>query len=218
MSVELGKRPKLKVHQENKTMDFNLKDKFQSGFSSIDGLSRNLPPQVQKTLLYTGISLAVLGVSLAVLVGIQRGKEEAAFDDQAKELDRKALFLEDIERNYNRKRRSIRYGDPDLSLTEKSSQLEIDRYEREKPKGGLLQESNLPEGKDPLRDGRREGVGTPKLPTESDQLPTEDRIKMPDRNPEDPGIVSPERNSVDQDRPALVKPPKNNSKGTPEPR
>lgn len=204
-------------------MDLNLKDKLQSGFSSIDSVSRNLPPQVQKTFLYTGISLAVLGVSLAALIGIQRGKEGAAFDDQAKELDRKALFLEDIERNYNRKRKSIRYGDPNLSLTEESSQLEIDRYEREKPKDGLLQESNIPEGKDPLRDGRREGVGTPKLPTESDVLPTEDRIKTPEpnRNLDDPGIISPERgngNSRNQERPNLMKPPKNNSKGTLEPR
>ncbi|AXX16090.1 MULTISPECIES: LIC_11485 family protein [Leptospira] len=201
-------------------MDLNLKDKLQSGFSSIDGLSRNLPPQVQKTFLYTGISLAVLGVSLAVLVGIQKGKEGAAFDDQAKELDRKALFLEDIERNYNRKRKSIRYSDPNLSLTGESSQLEIDRYEREKPKDGLLQESNIPEGKDPLRDGRGEGVGTPKLPTESDVLPTEDRSKTPEanRNLDDPGIISPERDSHNQERPTLMKPPKNNSKGTLEPR
>ncbi|EMJ93139.1 LIC_11485 family protein [Leptospira alstonii] len=202
-------------------MDLNVKDKLQSGFSSIDSLSRNLPPQVQKTLLYTGISLAVLGVCLAVLIGIQRGKEGAAYDDQAKELDRKALFLEDIERNYNRKRRSIRYGDPDLSLTEKSSQLEIDRYEREKPKSGLLPESNIPEGKDPLRDGRREGVGTPKLPTESDALPTEDRGRSPEanRNLDDPGMISPERgngNSSNQDRPSLAKPPK--SKNALEPR
>lgn len=73
-------------------MDLNVKDKFQSGFSSIDNLSRNLPPQVQKTLLYTGVSLAALGIALAALIGIQRGKEGAAFDDQAKELDRKTLF------------------------------------------------------------------------------------------------------------------------------
>ncbi|TGK12732.1 LIC_11485 family protein [Leptospira kmetyi] len=205
-------------------MDLNIKDKLQSGFSSIDSLSRNLPPQVQKTLLYTGISLAVLGVSLAVLIGIQRGKEGAAFDDQAKELDRKALFLEDIERNYNRKRRSIRYSDPDLSITGESSGLEIDRYEREKPKSGLLPESDRPEGKDPLRDGRREGVGTPKLPTESDVLPTEDRRRTPDsnRNQEDPGTISPDRgnsNPSNQDRPSLIRPPKNNSNsGTLEPR
>ncbi|PJZ56762.1 LIC_11485 family protein [Leptospira barantonii] len=205
-------------------MDLNFKDKLQSGFSSIDSLSRNLPPQVQKTLLYTGLSLAVLGVSLAVLIGIQRGKEGAAFDDQAKELDRKALFLEDIERNYNRKRRSIRYSDPDLSITGESSGLEIDRYEREKPKSGLLPESDRSEGKDPLRDGRREGVGTPKLPTESDALPTEDRGRTPDsnRNLEDPGTISPDRgnhNSSNQDRPSLMRPPKNNSnKGTLEPR
>ncbi|EMG23020.1 hypothetical protein LEP1GSC037_4345 [Leptospira interrogans str. 2006001854] len=113
-------------------MDLNVKDKFQSGFSSIDNLSRNLPPQVQKTLLYTGVSLAALGIALAALIGIQRGKEGAAFDDQAKELDRKTLFLEDLERDYNRRRRSIRYSDPDLSFTrESSSNLEIDRYERE---------------------------------------------------------------------------------------
>ncbi|TGK25841.1 hypothetical protein EHQ05_13265 [Leptospira yasudae] len=203
-------------------MDLNFKDKLQSGFSSIDSLSRNLPPQVQKTLLYTGISLAVLGVSLAVLVGIQRGKEGAAFDDQAKELDRKALFLEDIERNYNRKRRSIHYSDPDLSITGESSSLEIDRYERDKPKSGLLPESNSPEGKDPLREGRREGTGTPKLPTESDSLPTEDRQRTSDsnRNLDDPGTVSPDRgtgnSSNNQDRPSLIRPPKNNSKGSPE--
>ncbi|XDD48836.1 hypothetical protein AB3N59_10290 [Leptospira sp. WS92.C1] len=202
-------------------MDLNFKDKLQSGMSSIDHLSRNLPPQVQKTLLYTGISLAVLGVSLAVLVGIQRGKEGAAYEDQAKELDRKALFLEDIERNYNRKRRSIRYSDPDLSGMGESSNLEIDRYEREKPKSGVLPESNSPEGKDPLRDGRREGNGTPKLPTESDSLPTTDRENIPDSNRrlEDPGIVNPgtgSSNSSNQDQPSLIRPPKNNSKGTPE--
>ncbi|EMI71914.1 hypothetical protein MAL08_11385 [Leptospira noguchii] len=198
-------------------MDLNIKDKFQSGFSSIDNLSRNLPPQVQKTLLYTGISLAVLGIALAALIGIQRGKEGAAFDDQAKELDRKTLFLEDLERNYNRKRRSIRYSDPDLSFTgESSSNLEIDRYEREKPKDRLLPELNNPEGKDPLRDGRREGVGTPKLPTESDVLPTQDRERATNRNLDDPGTISPERGN--QDRPTLMKPPKNNSKDTFEPR
>ncbi|EJO70602.1 LIC_11485 family protein [Leptospira kirschneri] len=203
-------------------MDFNVKDKFQSGFSSIDNLSRNLPPQVQKTLLYTAISLAMLGIALAVLIGIQRGKEGAAFDDQAKELDRKALFLEDLERDYNRRRRSIRYSDPDLSFTrESSSNLEIDRYEREKPKDGLLPESNIPEGKDPLRDGRREGVGTPKLPTESDVLPTQDREKVTNtnRNLDDPGTISSERGSSNnQDRPTLMKPPKSNSKDTFEPR
>ncbi len=202
-------------------MDLNFKDKLQSGMSSIDNLSRNLPPQVQKTLLYTGISLAVLGVSLAILVGVQRGKEGAAFEDQAKELDRKALFLEDIERNYNRKRKSIRYSDPDLSGLEDSSSLEIDRYEREKPKSGLLPESNSPEGKDPLRDGRREGGGTPKLPTESDSLPTNDRERTPDSNRklEDPGTVTPDRgnsNSSNGDKPSLIRPPKNNSKGSPE--
>lgn len=154
---------------------------------------------------------------MAALIGIQRGKEGAAFDDQAKELDRKTLFLEDLERNYNRKRRSIRYSDPDLSFTgESSSNLEIDRYEREKPKDRLLPELNNPEGKDPLRDGRREGVGTPKLPTESDVLPTQDRERATNRNLDDPGTISPERGT--QDRPTLMKPPKNNSKDTFEPR
>ncbi|MDV6235364.1 hypothetical protein CH379_006960 [Leptospira ellisii] len=200
-------------------MDLNFKDKLQSGMSSIDQLSRNLPPQVQKTLLYTGISLAVLGVSLAVLIGIQRGKEGAAFDDQAKELDRKALFLEDIERNYNRKRRSIRYDDPDLSGlgSGESSTLEIDRYEREKPKSGLLPETNSPEGKDSLREGRREGVGTPKLPTENDALPTEERERKPDsQRGEDPGVLSPDRktpNGNGGDRPNLIRPPRSNSPG-----
>ncbi|TGK37421.1 hypothetical protein EHQ12_06755 [Leptospira gomenensis] len=203
-------------------MDLNFKDKLQSGMSSIDQLSRNLPPQVQKTLLYTGVSLAVLGVSLAVLIGIQRGKEGAAFDDQAKELDRKALFLEDIERNYNRKRRSIRYSDPELSgfRSENSSSLEIDRYERERQKNELLPETNSPEGKDSLREGRREGVGTPKLPTESDALPTEDREKKPDlHRGEDPGVLSPDRNASngskgEGDRPNLIRPPRSNSTGT----
>ncbi|EMO27676.1 hypothetical protein LEP1GSC170_1285 [Leptospira interrogans serovar Bataviae str. HAI135] len=54
------------------------------------------------------------------------------------------------------------------------------------------------------------------MPTESDVLPTQDRERATNRNLDDPGTISPERGT--QDRPTLMKPPKNNSKDTFEPR
>ncbi|PNV74892.1 LIC_11485 family protein [Leptospira inadai] len=141
---------------------------------SIDGILGGLPPQTVKLIGKAGMALAVLiGLALAWL-SFQKGLEMAGEEDRAKVLDRKALFLEDIEREYNRKRKEIRWSDPGLNDS-KSNSLDIERYSQDRPKAGpSAPKASLEEGNTLSNSRRNEGDSRVFFPNENERPPRED--------------------------------------------
>ncbi|TGM13893.1 hypothetical protein EHQ81_08980 [Leptospira selangorensis] len=152
---------------------------------SIDQVLGNLPPKVVKTIGSAALSLAVL---VAVVLGwfsFQKGLALAGEEDQAKELDRKALFLEDIEREYNRKRKDVRWSDPSYSDSGSSS-LDIERYGLEKPKMDPSSPKPELEESDTIRNSKmKDGDSRVFFPTENERPAREDLA------PNDKGSDSP---------------------------
>ncbi|TGK05546.1 hypothetical protein EHQ53_18175 [Leptospira langatensis] len=141
---------------------------------SIDGILGNLPPNTVKLIGRAGLALAVLIGAVLSWFSFQRGLALAGEEDQAKELDRKALFLEDIERDYNRKRKEIRWSDPTYSDTGSSS-LDLERYSLDKPKEGPNSPKPQLEETDTLGNSRRkDGDSKVFFPTENERPPRED--------------------------------------------
>ncbi|TGK60021.1 hypothetical protein EHQ27_07840 [Leptospira wolffii] len=141
---------------------------------SIDGILGNLPPKTVKTIAMAGLALAVLIAIALSWFSFQKGLEMAGEEDRAKVLDRKALFLEDIEREYNRKRKEIHWSDPSYSDSGSSS-LDIERYSLDKPKEGPVSPKPELEETDNIRNSRRrEGDSKVFFPNDEDRPPKED--------------------------------------------
>ncbi|TGL58486.1 LIC_11485 family protein [Leptospira sarikeiensis] len=141
---------------------------------SIDQILGNLPPKTVKTIGMAALALAVLVGIVLSWFSFQRGLELAGEEDQAKELDRKALFLEDIEREYNRKRKELRWSDPSYSDSAKSS-LDIERYSLEKPKTDPSTPKPELEESDTIRNSKmKEGDPRVFFPTENERPARED--------------------------------------------
>ncbi|TGN02010.1 LIC_11485 family protein [Leptospira dzoumogneensis] len=141
---------------------------------SIDQVLGNLPPKVVKTIGTAALSLAVLVALVLGWFSFQKGLAMAGEEDQAKELDRKALFLEDIEREYNRKRKDVRWSDPSYSESGSSS-LDIERYSLEKPKTEPSAPKPELEESDTIRNSKmKDGDSRVFFPTENERPPRED--------------------------------------------
>lgn len=141
---------------------------------SIDEVLGNLPAKTVRTIGMAGLALAVLIGTALAWFGFQRGLALAGEEDQAKVLDRRALFLEDIEREYNRKRKEVQWSDPSLSDPSASS-LDIERYSTDKPKEGPSAPNPELQETDTLRNSRRkDGDSRVFFPNEDDRPPRED--------------------------------------------
>ncbi len=141
---------------------------------SIDQILGNLPPKTVKAIGMAGLTLAVLVGTALAWFSFQKGLELAGEEDRAKVLDRKALFLEDIEREYNRKRKEIHWSDPSYGDSG-SSALDIERYSLDKPKEGPTSPKPELEENDTIRNSRRkEGDSKVFFPNEGERPTSED--------------------------------------------
>lgn len=179
---------------------------------SIDQVLGNLPPNVVKTIGNAALALAVL---VAVVLGwfsFQKGLALAGEEDQAKELDRKALFLEDIEREYNRKRKDVRWSDPSYSDSGSSS-LEIERYGWEKPKMEPSAPKTELEESDTIRNSKmKEGDPRVFFPTENERPARED-LTPSDKGSDSPRLEPSTKQSnkelpTDKEESRLSRPPR----------
>jgi hypothetical protein len=115
-------------------------------FSKINDLAENIPEGIAKTLKTIGILLFVIGCGISIFNGYQEGFSSAKEEGMELAKDTKTLFLEDIERNYNRKRKDVRAtGDLSKLLSE-------DDYNPQKSYQGYNRESDTREGNQPLVD------------------------------------------------------------------
>lgn len=178
---------------------------------SVDGILGGLPPQTVKMIGKAALALAAL-IALALgWFSFQKGLEMAGEEDRAKVLDRKALFLEDIEREYNRKRKDVHWSDPSLRDSSTSS-FDIERYSQEKPKDGpSAPNGSLEEGNTLSNSRRKEGDSRVFFPNESERPPRED-LAPPGTSSNDSPRLEPKGestpSSIPKNESRLEKPPR----------
>jgi hypothetical protein len=115
-------------------------------FAKINDLAENIPEGIAKALKTIGVALFILGCSIAIFNGYQDGFSSAKEEGMDLAKDTKTLFLEDIERNYNRKRKEVRAtGDLSKLLSE-------DDYNPQKSYQAYSRETETREGNQPLVD------------------------------------------------------------------
>ncbi|PJZ70123.1 hypothetical protein CH373_10090 [Leptospira perolatii] len=184
---------------------------------AIDTIILKLPPKTVKLLALVGVGLALMIAGVASYFSVQKGLEMADKEGQAKTLDRKILFLEDMEREYNRKRKNVQWSDPSLS-TDSSSSLDIERYSQDKPK--MEQKPSVPSGN--LEEGttlestrRKEGDSKVFFPNESEKVSPSEKssepgnLQVPSNSGSSPSSSSDLKKPKEESR--LEKPPKSKS-------
>ncbi len=115
-------------------------------FAKINDLAENIPEGIAKILKTIGVALFIIGCGIAIFNGYQDGFSSAKEEGMDLAKDTKTLFLEDIERNYNRKRKEVRAGG-DLSKL-----LSEEDYSPQKTYQAYSRESETREGNQPLAD------------------------------------------------------------------
>jgi len=113
-------------------------------FGKINDLAERIPDNIAKTLKMVGISIFVIGCLISIFNGYQEGFANAKEEGMELAKDTKALFLEDIERTYNRKRKDVRAGGDLNSL------LSNEDYKPQKFYQSYERENDTREGNQPL--------------------------------------------------------------------
>lgn len=113
-------------------------------FGKINDLADKIPDNVAKTLKMVGISIFVIGCLISIFNGYQEGFANAKEEGMELAKDTKSLFLEDIERTYNRKRKDVRAGGDLNNL------LSTEDYKPQKFYQSYERESDTREGNQPL--------------------------------------------------------------------
>ncbi len=104
--------------------------------SFLDELANKVPEKIASII--TKVLIAILGVILiaAAYYGWNIGKEIAPEEGQSLADDTKSLFYEDIQREYNRKRRDVRMPDLNSALSESKYQNSMEyEYSTKNPPG-----------------------------------------------------------------------------------
>ncbi|TGL39844.1 LIC_11485 family protein [Leptospira perdikensis] len=98
----------------------------QKMMGAVDGLVDKIPSQVQDLLKKIAISLFVFFLIMAIYVGWTNGWENAKPQGMQLAQDTRSLFLTEIERDYNRKRRDVRMSDPEDLKYESNRRMQFD--------------------------------------------------------------------------------------------
>lgn len=200
-------------------MDLNFLKKFEFKkiLSFFDELAERIPESI--TSILKKVALGILGILaiIAIYYGIGIGKELAQQEGQELAKDTKTLFREEIEREYNRKRRDIRMPDTGRFLENDDSRKYEMKYdsdpvgelENAKPIGPGLDYVNEPKDLRSIQNSKeislypedlKEIGGNPVI--ESNEIPgkyeeTKERIPVANNSlimPEDPILLKPKNN------------------------
>lgn len=127
---------------------------------SLDGLANKIPEDVANLLKKIAVVLFVFFALIAAYYGWTLGYGGSAPEGLKLAEDTKSIFKEDIEREYNRKRKNIRLSDIELDITERAEERmlreDLRRKEGNQPPNRLLDpDSQLPEDREDLYRQRR---------------------------------------------------------------
>lgn len=163
-------------------MDFKkIKPKDVLGF--LDDLVAKIPESIASIFrkLMIGVLLIALGYGIywGYLVGVGSAKQEG--QELAK--DTKSLFQEDIEREYNRKRKNIRMPSDDTLIGEDlyKTPKQYERYGRQtEPDSIYSADDSLVENDKSIRSLKRKGDSSPLA--ELNDVPATQEFPIPNRN------------------------------------
>lgn len=98
----------------------------QKMMGAVDGLVDKIPPQVQDLLKKIAIALFLFFLIMAIYIGWSHGWENAKPQGQQLAQDTRSLFITEIERDYNRKRKDVRMSDPEDLRYESNRRMQFD--------------------------------------------------------------------------------------------
>ncbi|MBP7280822.1 MAG: hypothetical protein KBA66_04560 [Leptospiraceae bacterium] len=163
-------------------MDFKkIKPNDVLGF--LDDLVAKIPESISSLLTKMMIGILVCSILYAIYFGYQKGYGSAEQEGQQLAEDTKSLFLEDIEREYNRKRKNIRMPSSDSFLNEEiyKTPKQYESYERNKEAGNLISpDDSLQEKESPYRSNKNSGETAPLK--ELNDTPTQQEPVIPTEN------------------------------------
>nr|WP_275067306.1 hypothetical protein [Leptospira bandrabouensis] len=113
---------------------------------AVDGLVDKIPPQIQDLLKKIAISLFAFFLIMAIYVGWTNGWESAKPQGLQLAQDTRSLFLTEIERDYNRKRKDVRMSDPEDLKYESNRRMQFD-FISERESNGYTHDT-IPEEQD----------------------------------------------------------------------
>ncbi|TGL13660.1 LIC_11485 family protein [Leptospira meyeri] len=143
----------------------------QKMMGAVDGLVDKIPSQVQDLLKKIAISLFVFFLIMAIYVGWTNGWENAKPQGMQLAQDTRSLFLMEIERDYNRKRKDVRMSDPEDLKYESNRRMQFD-FISERESNGYTHDT-IPEEQDFLgkeydfRNRKAEDTSVPPIYTPS---------------------------------------------------
>ncbi|EMY60851.1 LIC_11485 family protein [Leptospira terpstrae] len=143
----------------------------QKMMGAVDGLVDKIPSQVQDLLKKIAISLFVFFLIMAIYVGWTNGWENAKPQGMQLAQDTRSLFLTEIERDYNRKRKDVRMSDPENLKYESNRKMQFD-FISERESNGYSHDT-IPEEQDFLgkeydfRNRKAEDTSVPPIYTPS---------------------------------------------------
>ena len=144
-------------------MDFKkIKPNDVLGF--LDDLVAKIPESISSLLTKVMVGILVLAIIYAMYYGYVRGKGSATQEGQELAKDTKSLFQEDIERDYNRKRKNIRMPSSDSLLSDEiyKTPKQYESYGRtNEPNSIYSPDDTMVENSKSLRAFKRKGETSP---------------------------------------------------------
>ncbi|TGL55738.1 hypothetical protein EHQ59_02830 [Leptospira kemamanensis] len=107
----------------------------QKMMGAVDGLVDKIPPQVQDLLKKIAIALFLFFLIMAIYIGWSHGWENAKPQGQQLAQDTRSLFITEIERDYNRKRKDVRMSDPEDLRYESNRRMQFDFLSEQESNG-----------------------------------------------------------------------------------
>lgn len=118
----------------------------QKMMGAMDGLVDKIPPQVQDLLKKIALSLLVFFLVVAIYLGWTKGWESATPQGLQLAQDTRSLFLMEVERDYNRKRKDVVLSDPEELRYESNRRMQFD-FQSEREGSGYTHDA-IPEEKE----------------------------------------------------------------------
>lgn len=142
----------------------DIKKKAGEYFEILDNLARKIPENISSILTKIVIGIFVATASYGIYYSVKLGLSSAKEEGTELARDTKSMFLEDIEREYSRKRKNIRMHDSSRLIGDDQFQptKQFEHMEREK-KLDTLSEPNtdVVEKKDSLIESKESGETAP---------------------------------------------------------
>ena len=152
--------------------NFSKNINFGKILNFLDSLVEKIPEQVTTLLKFVFFASIAVGAFYGISYGCQMGKSRASQSGQDLAKDTRTLFREEIEKDYNRKRKNIRMPSPEdlIEDTDYKQKMEYEFHSRTAPINSELLESDrrLLE-RQGLRSLQKEGRKAPLYEIEDDE-------------------------------------------------